>query len=202
MALSMDEQRVLAEIERRLAAEEPGLATCLTNFRRPGPAAVLRSPRARIIGSLFTVLLVAMISLMVYAMIPFRAHGVRTPARPGTIPGQAQITATGTGSSASPGSVTINSTARQAGSTGNAAARASSSSVQQGAAARGRTATRTAPSASAKAASARVGSATAGPAKTSPAKTSPAKTSPAAARTANTQTRAKTVGLPYVGSSR
>ena len=79
MALSMDEQRVLAEIERRLSADDPGLATCLTTFRRPGPATVLRSPRARIIGSLFTVLLVAMVSLMVYAMIPFRAHGTRTP---------------------------------------------------------------------------------------------------------------------------
>jgi len=78
MALSMDEQRVLAEIERRLAADDPGLATCLTSFRRPGPATVLRSPRARIVGSLFTVLLVAMVSLMVYAMIPFRTH-VRTP---------------------------------------------------------------------------------------------------------------------------
>jgi hypothetical protein len=74
MALSQDEQRVLAEIERRLAADDPGLASCLTTFRRPGPATVLRSPRARIIGSLFTVLLVAMVSLMVYAMIPFRAH--------------------------------------------------------------------------------------------------------------------------------
>ena len=74
MALSQDEQRMLAEIERRLAADDPGLASCLTTFRRPGPAAVLRSPRARIIGSLFTVLLVAMISLMVYAMIPFRTH--------------------------------------------------------------------------------------------------------------------------------
>jgi hypothetical protein len=74
MALSQDEQRVLAEIERRLAADDPGLASCLTTFRRPGPATVLRSPRARIIGSLFTVLLVAMVSLMVYAMIPFRTH--------------------------------------------------------------------------------------------------------------------------------
>jgi cytoskeletal protein RodZ len=74
MALSQDEQRMLAEIERRLAADDPGLASCLTTFRRPGPATVLRSPRARIIGSLFTVLLVAMVSLMVYAMIPFRVH--------------------------------------------------------------------------------------------------------------------------------
>src|ERR1700679_2184347 len=82
MALSMDEQRVLAEIERRLAGDDPGLATCPTSFRGPGPATVLRSPRARIIGSLFTVLLVALVSLMVYAMIPFRAHGARTPTAP------------------------------------------------------------------------------------------------------------------------
>jgi hypothetical protein len=82
MALSMDEQRVLAEIERRLAADDPGLATCLTSFRRPGPVTVLRSPRARIIGSLFTVLLVTMVSLMVYAMIPFRTHSGRTPTAP------------------------------------------------------------------------------------------------------------------------
>jgi hypothetical protein len=79
MALSQDEQRMLAEIERRLASDDPGLATCLTSFRRPGPGTVLRSPRARIIGSLFTVLLVAMISLMVYAMIPFRTHMTRPP---------------------------------------------------------------------------------------------------------------------------
>src|SRR5512135_1534552 len=98
MALSMDEQRALAEIERRLAADDPGLATCLTAFRRPGPARVLRSPRARIIGSLFTVLLVAMVSLMVYAMIPFRAHGARTnpPPSAGT-PGNIAITSTGSG---------------------------------------------------------------------------------------------------------
>jgi cytoskeletal protein RodZ len=82
MALSQDEQRMLAEIERRLAADDPGLASCLTTFRRPGPATVLRSPRARIIGSLFAVLLVAMVSLMVYAMIPFRGHLARNTPPP------------------------------------------------------------------------------------------------------------------------
>jgi hypothetical protein len=82
MALSADEQRALAEIERRLATDDPGLATCLSAFRRPGPASVLRSPRARIVGSLFTVLVVAMVSLMVYAMIPFRTHGARPPVVP------------------------------------------------------------------------------------------------------------------------
>jgi hypothetical protein len=80
MALSQDEQRMLAEIERRLASDDPSLASSLTTFRRPGPATVLRSPRARIIGSLFTVLLVAMVSMMVYAMVPFRAHTPKPPA--------------------------------------------------------------------------------------------------------------------------
>ena len=95
MALSQDEQRVLAEIERRLATDDPGLASCLTTFRRPGPATVLRSPRARIIGSLFTVLLVAMVALMVYAMIPFHTHLVRQ-----TPPPTAGATANTTGAPA------------------------------------------------------------------------------------------------------
>ncbi len=75
MALSMDEQRMLAEIERRLAAENPGLASDLTSFRKPGRVSVLRSTRGRVIGSLFTVVVVAMVSLMVYAMLPFRSGG-------------------------------------------------------------------------------------------------------------------------------
>src|ERR1700740_1590005 len=80
MALSMDEQRMLAEIERRLAAEDPGLATRLSSFRRPGPAAGLRNTRREILGSICTVVLLAVIGLTVYAMIPFRAHGTKTPA--------------------------------------------------------------------------------------------------------------------------
>ena len=97
MALSADEQRELAEIERRLATDDPGLATCLAAFRRPGPSRVLRSPRARIIGSLFTVLLVAMVSLMVYAMIPFRGHNARTNMTPsaGNPPGNTAIVPAG-----------------------------------------------------------------------------------------------------------
>lgn len=83
MALSMDEQRMLAEIEARLSAEDPGLAARLSSFRRPSPAVKLRSPRGRIVGSLFAFALAVVISLMVYAMIPFRAHspgkGVSTP---------------------------------------------------------------------------------------------------------------------------
>jgi Protein of unknown function (DUF3040) len=78
MALSMDEQRMLAEIERRLAAEDPGLAARMSSFRRPGPANIFRSARARVIGSLLTVVVVATVSLLVYAMLPFRSNSART----------------------------------------------------------------------------------------------------------------------------
>src|SRR6267154_2454866 len=87
MALSADEQRALAEIEKRLATDDPGLATCLAAFRRPGPARVLRSPRARIMGS-----------LMVYAMIPFRTQHGRPPApSSAATQGNVSIAATGAG---------------------------------------------------------------------------------------------------------
>jgi len=79
MALSMDEQRMLAEIERRLTAEDPGLATKLASFRRPGPASGLRSTRGKIVGTLCTLFLLAVIGLTVYAMIPFRANGTKSP---------------------------------------------------------------------------------------------------------------------------
>lgn len=104
MALSMDEQRMLAEIERHLAAEEPGLASNLARFRKPGRASIVRSTRARVIGSLFTVVVVAMVSLMVYALLPFRPGGRTTGHQPVTAtstssgPGQAKIgAAPGTG---------------------------------------------------------------------------------------------------------
>jgi Protein of unknown function (DUF3040) len=97
MALSMDEQRMLAEIERHLAAEEPGLASNLARLRKPGRVSIFRSTRARVIGSLFTVVVVAMVSLMVYALLPFRSGGRTTGHQPVTTsstssgPGQAKI---------------------------------------------------------------------------------------------------------------
>src|ERR1700722_19010974 len=82
MALSMDEQRMLAEIERRLAAQDPGLATRLSSFKRPGPAARLRTTRGKIIGSICTIALLAIIAVTVYATIPFRAHGQKLTKQP------------------------------------------------------------------------------------------------------------------------
>lgn len=82
MALSMDEQRILAEIERRLSAEDPGLATRLSTFKRPGPSVTIRSSRGKVIGSVFAVAAALALSLMVYAMIPFRTQSPRVDISP------------------------------------------------------------------------------------------------------------------------
>jgi hypothetical protein len=82
MALSMDEQRMLAEIERRLAAEDPGLATRLSSFRRPGPSAGLRTRRGRFVMLACTIAVIAIVSVMVYALVPFRSQHLKAPSAP------------------------------------------------------------------------------------------------------------------------
>src|SRR6266568_190803 len=78
MALSMDEQRILAEIERQLADDDPSLAARLTTFGRPGLMASLRTPRGRVLASFLVVAVVAVLSLMVYALIPLRVPPARS----------------------------------------------------------------------------------------------------------------------------
>ena len=135
MALSMDEQRMLAEIERRLAAESPGLASDLTSFRKPSRVSVLRSTRARVIGSLFTVVVVAMVSLMVYAMLPFRSGGRTVNNHPVTTtsvnggPDQAKIGVEPVKSSSGKTSASAQSSASTATGKSSPSARASASSA-------------------------------------------------------------------------
>jgi hypothetical protein len=95
MALSMDEQRILEEMERKLADDDPLLASRLTSFGRPGLAALMRSRRARIVLSFLALVAIAAVSLAVYALTPFRSsidakgsarsttsHGVSRPVSP------------------------------------------------------------------------------------------------------------------------
>jgi hypothetical protein len=81
----MEEQRILAEIEQRLAKSEPALAARLASFGRPGPANVLRSPRVRVLASCIALVVVTVVSLIAYALLPLRAlpdrgSGRATPA--------------------------------------------------------------------------------------------------------------------------
>jgi len=77
MALSMEEQRILAEIENELARAEPALAAYLSAFGRAGmlrPAqARLRSPRVLVVASLAAVFILTVIPVVVYALVSLHA---------------------------------------------------------------------------------------------------------------------------------
>jgi hypothetical protein len=72
MALSMDEQRILAEIERRLAADDPYLAGNLSAFTRPRLVASIRAAKGRLLAGVAAVAAVAVAALMIYSFVPFR----------------------------------------------------------------------------------------------------------------------------------
>lgn len=82
MALPMDEQRILEEMERMLAAEDPKLAARLVAFGQPGFGQVLRTRRARTTLSIMLLVLIATVAAVIYLMSVLR------PGSPGTGPGQ------------------------------------------------------------------------------------------------------------------
>ena len=90
MALSMEEQRILAEIEQELERSEPVLAACLTMFSRPGRAGLLRVPgprrrssRVLTVASVVAVVMITVLPVVIYALVAL--HGAprgQPPARP------------------------------------------------------------------------------------------------------------------------
>lgn len=98
MALSMDEERMLAEIERRLADDDPVLAARLNTFRLPRLSLAPRSSRARLTASLLMLVVVAAVSVFVYALMPFRGGQgtVNAPTHSTASPSHPSISASGT----------------------------------------------------------------------------------------------------------
>jgi Protein of unknown function (DUF3040) len=138
MALSMDEQRILDEIERALASADPGLATRMSSF---GTRRVLtmRMRRIRLLASLGTLLVVAAVSLVVYALVPFRTAAERqgagrTGASPGAPAVMAPSHATGRPSAPASGAASLASSA-PAGKTSASPGPASASPLASGSAA-------------------------------------------------------------------
>jgi Protein of unknown function (DUF3040) len=87
MALSMDEQRILDEIERGLGNADPRLAARLSSFGFKRKAFTLRTRRARVAVSCITLIVVAALSLVVYSLVPFRTGADRHAAgRPSASP--------------------------------------------------------------------------------------------------------------------
>lgn len=75
MALPMDEQRILDEMERMLAADDPRLAARLASFGQPGLGPALRTRRGRVTLSLMLLALIAAIAIVLYMMSAFRLTG-------------------------------------------------------------------------------------------------------------------------------
>jgi len=83
MALSMDEQRILAEIERRLAADDPYLAGNLSAFTRPRLVASIRAAKGRLMATVVAVAAVALAALVIYSFVPFRVIARQNDQPPG-----------------------------------------------------------------------------------------------------------------------
>jgi hypothetical protein len=64
----MDEQRILEEMERMLAADDPKLAARLAAFGQPGFGQVLRTRRARATLSIMLLILIAAVAAVIYLM--------------------------------------------------------------------------------------------------------------------------------------
>ena len=95
MALPMDEQRILEEMERMLAADDPKLAARLAAFGQPGFGQVLRTKRARATLSIMLLVLIAAVAAVIYLMTTLRAgnnagtgHGQRSAQTATPSPGQ------------------------------------------------------------------------------------------------------------------
>jgi hypothetical protein len=82
VALPMDEQRILEEMERMLAADDPRLAARLAAFGQPRLGHALRSRRARAVLSLMALVMIAAVATLIYLVNPFRpgstGHGHRS----------------------------------------------------------------------------------------------------------------------------
>jgi Protein of unknown function (DUF3040) len=131
MALSMDEERMLAEIERRLADDDPVLAMRLTSFRLPRLSLAPRSPRARLTASLLMLLVVAAVSVFVYALMPFRGQNGGNVATHGSAP-PSHPTLSASGKSVPSASFRSAGRSSQAPGTGQGTPRPSGSSASDG----------------------------------------------------------------------
>jgi Protein of unknown function (DUF3040) len=71
----MDEQRILEEMERMLAADDPKLAARLAAFGQPGFGQVLRTRRARATISAIALVLIAAVAAVIFMMSSLRSGG-------------------------------------------------------------------------------------------------------------------------------
>jgi hypothetical protein len=81
VALSMEEQRMLDEMERALAADDPRLAGRLNAFGQQRLPGLFSSPRAKTISGLIALALIAAVTVMMFVLSPYGRHHT-APSRP------------------------------------------------------------------------------------------------------------------------
>ena len=81
MALSMEEQRMLDEMERQLCADDPRLASRFNSFGQQHPLGTFGSQRARTISGFVAFLLIAAVTVMMFLLSPYSGHHQPTPAQ-------------------------------------------------------------------------------------------------------------------------
>ena len=74
MALSMEEQRMLDEMERQLAIDDPKLATRFNTFGQQRTPRIFASQRVKTIVGLLALALIAAITVMMFVLSPYGAH--------------------------------------------------------------------------------------------------------------------------------
>jgi hypothetical protein len=79
VALSMEEQRMLDEMERQLAIDDPKLASRFNTFGQQRTPRVFASQRVKTIVGLLALALIAAITVMMFVLSPYGAHHGSTP---------------------------------------------------------------------------------------------------------------------------
>jgi hypothetical protein len=81
VALSMEEQRMLDEMERQLAIDDPKLASRLNAFGSQRLPGAFSSHRAKTISGLLALALIAAVTIMMFVLSPYGAHRGTAPHR-------------------------------------------------------------------------------------------------------------------------
>lgn len=79
MALSMEEQRMLDEMERQLAIDDPKLASRFNTFGQQRTPRVFASQRVKTVIGLLALALIAAVTVMMFVLSPYGVHHGTTP---------------------------------------------------------------------------------------------------------------------------
>jgi len=93
----MEEQRMLDEIERKLAADDPRLASRFNTFGQHRLPSTFTSARARTISCLVALALIAVVTVMMFVLSPMNHHHSSPPQQR---PPAGSTATTGSGSTA------------------------------------------------------------------------------------------------------